>query len=30
MVKKHYVLGVVSFLLIPTVVLLGATLSNSM
>ena len=28
MVKKHYVLGVVSFLLIPAVVLLGATLTN--
>jgi hypothetical protein len=29
MLKKHYVLGVVSFLLIPAVVLLGATLANS-
>jgi hypothetical protein len=29
MVKKHYVLGVVSFLLIPAVVLLGSTLSIS-
>jgi hypothetical protein len=29
MVKKHYLLGVASFLLIPAVVLLGATLTNS-
>jgi hypothetical protein len=29
MAKKPYVLGVVSFLLIPTVVFLGATLANS-